>query len=236
MVKPETGQAKRDEKTIRSCVSFLDLLAPLVALRQCFVGQLRDTMPSERPSAGLYAIGQACGHVRAHNDAVDDDVDVVLVFLVELRRVQDLGEFAVHLDALKTLLHQLGKLLAELALAALDEWGEQIQPRAFSQRHDAVDHLRDGLALDRQTGGRRVRDADARKQQAHVVVDLGDGADGRARIAAGGFLLDGDRRRQPVDVVDIRLLHHFEELARIGRQALDVAALALGIDGVEGER
>src|SRR5690606_15082668 len=27
-----------------------------------------------------------------------------------------------------------------------------------------------------------------------------------------------------------------EELARIGRQALDIAALALGIDGVEGER
>ena len=39
-----------------------------------------------------------------------------------------------------------------------------------------------------------------------------------------------------LDMVDVGLLHHLEELARIGAEALDVAALALGIDGVEGER
>jgi hypothetical protein len=82
----------------------------------------------------------------------------------------------------------------------------------------------------------RIRHADARKQQPHVIVDLGDRADRRAWIAAGGLLLNGDRRRQPVDVVDIGLLHHLEELPRIGRQALDIAALALGIDGVESQR
>ena len=93
-----------------------------------------------------------------------------------------------------------------------------------------------GLALDRQAGGRRIGNADAREEQAHVVVDLGDGADRRARVARGGLLLDRDGRRQAVDLVDVRLLHHLEELARIGRQALDIAALALGIDRVEGER
>ena len=41
--------------------------------------------------------------------------------------------------------------------------------------------------------------------------------------------------REAGDMVDVRLLHHLEELAGVGRQALDVAALALGIDGVEGE-
>ena len=34
-------------------------------------------------------------------------------------------------------------------------------------------------------------------------------------------------------MIDIGLLHQFEELARIGRQRFDVAPLALGIDGVE---
>jgi hypothetical protein len=43
----------------------------------------------------------------------------------------------------------------------------------------------------------------------------------------------GDR---PVDLVDIGLLHHLQELPGIGRQAFDIAALALGIDRVEGER
>jgi hypothetical protein len=41
--------------------------------------------------------------------------------------------------------------------------------------------------------------------------------------------------RETLDAVDIRLLHELEELARIGREALDVAALALGVDGVEGQ-
>ncbi len=37
-------------------------------------------------------------------------------------------------------------------------------------------------------------------------------------------------------MVEIGLLHLPEELAGVGGKGLDVAALALGIDGVEGER
>ena len=49
------------------------------------------------------------------------------------------------------------------------------------------------------------------------------------------LLVDGDGRRQPVDLVDVRLLHLAQELAGVGGEALDVPALALGVDGVEGE-
>src|SRR3546814_20626165 len=51
--------------------------------------------------------------------------------------------------------------------------------------------------------------------------------DGRARVARRRLLLDADRRRQPVDMLDVGLLHHLEELTRVSRQALDVAPLAL---------
>ena len=74
------------------------------------------------------------------------------------------------------------------------------------------------------------------KSRRMIVVDLGHRADGRARILRGRLLLDGDRRRQAFDQIDIGLLHQLEELARIGREALDIAALAFGIDRVEGER
>ena len=83
---------------------------------------------------------------------------------------------------------------------------------------------------------RAVRRAGARVEQAQVVVDLGDRADRRARIVAGRFLLDRDRGRQPLDGIDVGLLHEAEELPRVRRQRLDVAALALGVDRVEGER
>ena len=50
------------------------------------------------------------------------------------------------------------------------------------------------------------------------------------------LLVDRDRRRESVDVVDVRLLHLPQELAGIGGERFDVAALALGVDRVEGQR
>src|SRR5207244_3579300 len=49
-------------------------------------------------------------------------------------------------------------------------------------------------------------------------------------------LLDGDGRRQPLDEVHVRFLQLVEELAGVGGEALDIFALALGEERVEGER
>jgi hypothetical protein len=57
-----------------------------------------------------------------------------------------------------------------------------------------------------------------------------------ARILGRCLLLDGDRRRQALDRIHVRLLHQFQELARIGRKRFDIAPLPVGIDRVEGER
>ena len=81
-----------------------------------------------------------------------------------------------------------------------------------------------------------MRNADGRVEHAQIIVDFGDGADGGTRTAAGGFLFDGNGRAQAVDGIDVGPLHLIEELARVGRERFDVAALALGVDGVEGER
>ena len=239
MVKPDTGQANFSEKRMRSWVSFADLLtesAPVWLASSGLSANSATARPVGELQRRLDGVGQPRREIAAHDDAVDHDVDVVLVFLVERRHVGDLVEGAVDLDALKPLLLEFGQLLAVLALAAAHDRRQDVEPRAFVQRQHAVDHLADRLAFDRQAGRRRIGNADAREEQPHVVVDLGDGADRRARIARRRLLLDRDGGRQAVDLVDIRLLHHFEELPRIGRQALDITALALGIDRVEGER
>ncbi len=200
------------------------------------VGNLRDRESISKLQRLLKRIRQPRRDVGPHNQAIDHDVDVVGELLVERRHLGDFVEIAVDFDALKTFAHELGEFLAVFALAATHHRRQQIKPGAFRQRHDAVDHLRDGLAFDRQPGRRRIRHANTRPEEPHIIVDLGDGADGRARIARGGFLLDGNRRRQAVDLIDVRLLHHLQELARVSREALDIAALAFGVDGVEGER
>ena len=80
-----------------------------------------------------------------------------------------------------------------------------------------------------------MRAAGAGVEQPEVVVDLGDRADGRARVLRGRLLVDRDRRRETLDEVDVGLVHLAEELPGVGRQRLDVAPLALGEDGVERE-
>ena len=81
-----------------------------------------------------------------------------------------------------------------------------------------------------------MRLADGRKKHAQIIVNLGRGRDGRTRIRPRAALLDRDRGRKPFDEIDVRLFHLVEELPGISRKALDVAALAFGIERIEGER
>ena len=66
-------------------------------------------------------------------------------------------------------------------------------------------------------------------------MDLGGGGDGGAGIARGRALADGHRGADAVDAVHGRLLHPLEELPRVGGEALDVAAVTLGVQRVEGQ-
>ena len=66
-------------------------------------------------------------------------------------------------------------------------------------------------------------------------MDLGQRGDGRARIRGGGALVDGDGRAEAIDAIDIRFFDLIKELAGIGRERFDIAALAFGVERVESE-
>ena len=131
------------------------------------------------------------------------------------------------------------QLLAIRAFAPADDGREN---------HDAVVRFADftvqnglndllaGLARDGFAAVGAVRNADGRVDDAKIIVNFRDGADGGARRARSSFLLDGDRRRKPFDDVDFGALHLVEKLARVGGKRLNVAALALCVNGVESER
>ncbi len=55
-------------------------------------------------------------------------------------------------------------------------------------------------------------------------------------IAGGVLLLDGDGRGEAVDLVHVGLFDALQKLAGVGGERLDVTALSLGVDGVEGQR
>ena len=107
------------------------------------------------------------------------------------------------------------------------------QDRSGRKLEQGLGHGVDGIAPDRAPALQAVDGADAGVQHAQIIIGFGDGGHRGAGILGGRFLLDGDGRGDAVDQVRVGLVHPFQELAGIGGERLDVAALALGVQGVE---
>ena len=154
---------------------------------------------------------------------------------VELGPVGQLDGGPVDPDPGEALLGQVVEQGAVLALAAPDHRGQDQEPGALVHGQDPVDDLLGALAGHRPAADRAVGLADPGVEEPQVVVDLGDRADRGPGVARRRLLVDGDGRGQALDEVHVGLVHLAQELAGVGRQRLDVAALALGVDGVEGQ-
>ena len=193
-----------------------------------------DVDPTLREGqARLHGVGQPLPDAIADDDAVDDHGDRVLVLLLQLRRVVQADLLPVDHRPRVPLGQELREEVLELALPVADERCEHHQLGALGQFEEAVDDLLGALLLDHLPAGRAVRDADARPEETEEVMDLRDRADGRARILRCRLLIDRDRRGQPLDEVDVRLVDLPQELPRVGGQGFDVPALALREDRVE---
>ncbi len=126
------------------------------------IGVLGDRDAVGEVERGLERIGKPVAEIGRHDDAVDHHRDVVLQVLVERPDLVDLDHLAVDLDPLKAALFQVDELFAVLALAAARDRRQQVKPRPLRHRQYPVDHLRHGLADDRQSGRRRIGHADPR--------------------------------------------------------------------------
>src|SRR5208283_4780575 len=217
----DTGEALAE-------INFAVVLRPVQAL------DLEQVLPVFE--GDLERVRQALLDSLANREPIDHHLDRVALILVEQRLLAELVKLAVDLHAHEARALHVGQLLAVFALAIANDRRQHVKPRAVGPFHDLIDDLLHALLRDFAAAVVAERMPDARKQQAQVVVNLGDSANRRARIARGGFLLDRDGRRQAFDRIDVGFLHLLEELARVGRQRFDVTALALGVNRVEGER
>ena len=161
----------------------------------------------------------------------------MLGFLVERDdRIIERDHFAIDAQAGEAAGARVEQVLSVLTFALPFEWRVQHQLGAlgvFQDRgHDLLGRLPFGLSP---ALGAKLH-PDAGVQHAQIVVHLRHGADSRARVARGRFLLDRDGRRQPANGVVLRLVHLPQKLPCVAGQALDVTALPLGVDGVERER
>ena len=86
----------------------------------------------------------------------------------------------------------------------------------FGDPDDHVHDLLDRELLDGAAAGRTVGPPGAREKHPQVVVDLRDGRHRRARVRGVAFLVDGDGRREPFDLVHVRLVETAQKLPRVG--------------------
>ena len=191
--------------------------------------------PVREAQCRLDGVGEPPHPLAVRDEPVDHHVDVVLARLRELRHLLDRVHRPVDTDPRVAVGRELLEQGRVLALPTAHDRGEDLEAGAGRELGDTVDDLLGGLARDGCPALRTVRVTDAGIEEPQVVVDLGDGPDRRARVARGRLLVDRDRGREPLDEVDVRLVHLAEELARVGGQGLDVAALPLGVDRVERE-
>src|SRR5262249_58615462 len=122
----------------------------------------------------LDRLRQSLAEVRLHHEAVDDHLDRVLELLVELDRLLEQALLAVDLDAREALGAELFEDVLELTLPVADDGRVDRELRALREAEHLVDDVLEALTRDRLAADRAVRMADARIEQAQVVVDLGD--------------------------------------------------------------
>ena len=144
----------------------------------------------------LQRVGEPAGHVVLGDEPVDHHLDGVHLVALELE-IAVLAEFdqvAVDDGASEALGVEVVEQRVVGALAAVHHRRQHLEPSARLELHDAVDDLLGCLPSDRCAVVGAVRHADAGVEEAQVVVDLGDGADRRARVARRRLLVDRDRR------------------------------------------
>ena len=201
------------------------------------VKQVHQHQTAAFPGGGLHAVSQALTELvrGAHDQTVHHDFNVVLFLFVQLRRIIQLVELAVDAHAHKAALLRVFQNPGVLALARADHRREQLQPLPLRIRHHLIGHLVDGLLADLAAAFGAVRHAHARIEQTQIVVDFSYGPHGGTGISRRGLLVDGNGGGQTLNGVDIRLFHLPQKHARIGGQALHIAALSLGVNGVKSQ-
>jgi hypothetical protein len=200
---------------------------------------LDDEDPGALPERGLDRVRQprarALRQLGFGHQTVEHDLDVVFLLLVEVDVLLERVHLGIHPYPREAGAARFLEKCLVLPFPIAHQRRQYRKAGPFRKPGELVDDLLRGLSRHRPATAMTGEPPDSGEEDTEVVVDLGDGADGGARVVRGRLLIDGDRGREAADGVVERLLHLAQELAGVARERLDVAALALGVERVEGE-
>src|SRR5690606_3519202 len=111
------------------------------------IGRLDAELAIAVAERELDGLGDARAVLAADQDAIDDELDGVLLLLVELWRLVEAVHRAVGARADEALGGELGVEVAELALPVHDDRREDLEARALAEGEEVVDDLLARAAL-----------------------------------------------------------------------------------------
>ena len=183
----------------------------------------------------LNAFNNAAQRIRTDDNTVYNHLNIVLEGLSQRNFFIKFTHNTVNTNARKSFFSQIFKELDVLALATQNNRSQDIGSTSLTSLEDFIGNLICCLALNNATALRAVRSTHASIQKAQVIVDFCYSTDGRARISGSGLLVNRHSWRKTVNRVKIWLIHLSQELTGIAGQGLNVAALSLCVNGVEGK-
>ena len=160
-----------------------------VRIRQIAVDKIDADDAVGQPQRRLHRLGEALLSRRLDCNPINDDVDVVLALLIQRWHLSKPMNVSIHPYSGEAIGRQLSEQLDVLAFASTNHRGEDLKLSTLVERHEAVDNLLRGLTADELAAHRAVGLTDAGPEQAQIIMNLCDGANGRARVAGRGLCL-----------------------------------------------
>ena len=168
--------------------------------------------------------------------AQDRQLDGVFLEAVDAREAGGRQEVAVHAQVgVAARAGPIGQLRVD-ALAVHDQRRQQADVLPAKLRHQLRGDALRRLRLHRRAVMDAMLHAELHIQQAQEMPDLGGGTHRALAPAARQALLDRDRRRDAIHGVHLGPAGRLHDAARVGVQALQIAALALVEQDVERQR
>ena len=207
----------------------------LVRVRQLLQHQHATLPPLQRR---LHRIPEPHAHLVIDHHAVHYHIHAMLLLRLEFhaRCPAQLHQLPVNPRPHESLARQPLQHIAKLALLILHHRREQHHPRPRRQRRDFVHDVTRRLLRDRLPAHRTMRQPDMSEQQPQIIVNLRRRRDDRPRVRPRPALLDRNRRRQPLDVIHLRLLQLIQKLPRVRGQRLHILPLPLRVNRVKRQR
>ncbi len=164
----------------------------------------------------LQGFRQAAPDALFQHQAINHRSDIMLLVFSQNNLLIGRVLEAIYQHPYETVPEEVLQDFLMLPLLPFDNGREQFEPASGRQSEQTIHYLVHRLFFDGLPAMGTMWFPHPGKEQAQVIIDFGHRPHRGTGIIGGGFLVNGNGRRKPFDMVNIRLVHLPQKLPGIG--------------------